>query len=214
MKELKRTDRLTIISILVVAVLAIGYFTLRTPDVRFTRTVRESIPLITAGQDLISPEKVAKLAGTGDAAYYIIDLRSPIEFHKSHIPDAVNIPAQNILDPDNQSLLKKLAEQSKTVILYSQDQVQSNSVWIILKQIGFDHINVMPGGFQYYSSMNTDLNNLNEVRGFTMEKPTYDFPAILDSLSGDQPSAVASPGKTEPVQLIKREKKSQAEGGC
>jgi rhodanese-related sulfurtransferase len=214
MKELNRTDRLTIASLLVAAIFVIGFITIRKPEVEFKRSVGKSIPLITNGQDIIYPEDVALIAEAGDQAYYIIDLRSPVEFQKSHIGPATNIPIQKILDQETQNLFKKLVKDSIIVVLYGQDQLQANSAWMILKQLGFDNLRVMPGGFDYYSASSLDLYDLPAIPEYMVEEPKYDYWGVLDSLSGSQPAGNVNVKASEPVQLIKKAKKSQAEGGC
>jgi rhodanese-related sulfurtransferase len=214
MKELNRTDRLTIASLLIAVIFLIGYFTLRTPDIRFSRSVAESIPLIVSGTDIIYPEDVAVIAESNDKGYYIVDLRSPVEYRKAHIANSSNIPVQNILDTETQEILKKLKNDSITVVLYSHDQLQANSAWVILKEIGFDNIRVMPGGFDYYSNSSLDFYDLPAIPVYMTEEPKYDFWGILDSLSGGQPSGNVNLNSAEPIQIIKKEKKSHAEGGC
>jgi rhodanese-related sulfurtransferase len=213
MKELNRTDRLTIASILVVIILVVGLLTIKWNELRLTRSLEESIPLVMSGQDIIFPEDVAVIAESGDKAFFMIDLRSHVDFQKSHIGNARNVPIQKILDDKNLGLLNDLAEDSITVVLYGEDQLQANSAWVLLKQMSFDNIKVMPGGFDYYSTSTLDLYDLPAIPEYMVEEPKYDFWAVLDSLSAGQ-SAENSKVISEPVQLIKREKKSQTEGGC
>ena len=213
MKELNRTDRLTIASILVVIILVIGLLTIKWNELRLTRSLEESIPLVMSGQDIIFAEDVAVIAESGDKAFFLIDLRSPVDFQKSHIGNARNIPIQKILEDKNLGLLNDLAEDSVTVVLYGEDQLQANSAWVLLKQMSFDNIKVMPGGFDYYSTSSLDLYDLPATPEYMVEEPKFDFWAVLDSLSAGQPAANVNVS-SEPIQLIKREKKTQAEGGC
>jgi rhodanese-related sulfurtransferase len=213
MKELNRTDRLTIASLLVVSVLIIGFITIKRNELHFTRSFEESIPLVKSGQDIIYPEDVATIVSSGDSKYSLIDLRSPVEYQKSHIGDARNIPMQKILEKENLSFLKDLATDSVTVVLYGKDQLQANSTWVLLKQLSFDNIKVMLGGFDYYSTSSLDLYDLPAIPAYMVEEPKYDFWGVLDSLSVGK-SSESSNTTTEPIQLIKKEKNSKAEGGC
>jgi len=214
MKELNRTGRLTIASLIVAAILVIGFITLKRPDIEFTRSPGQSIPLITIGQDIIYPEDVTGIVESGDATYIIFDLRSPVDFQKSHIGNARNIPIQDLFEYKNLKLIKKLAKDSISIILYGNDQLQANGAWMLLKQMSFDNIKVMPGGFDYYSTSSLDLYDLPDIPENLDEEPKYDYRGVLDSLSGDQPSNNKNITSGEPIQIIKREKKSKAEGGC
>lgn len=213
MKELNRTDRLTIASILVVIILVIGLLTIKWNELRLTRSLEESIPLVMSGQDIIFPEDVAVIAESGDKAFFLIDLRNPVDFQKSHIGNARNIPIQKILEDKNLGLLNDLAEDSVTAVFYGEDQLQANSAWVLLKQMSFDNIKVMPGGFDYYSTSSLDLYDLPAIPEYMAEEPKYDFWAVLDSLSAGKPAANVNVS-SEPIQVIKREKKTQTEGGC
>jgi rhodanese-related sulfurtransferase len=214
MKELNRTDRLTIASILAAIIIIIGFFTLKKTEIKFSRSVEQSIPFILEGKDIIFPERVAVISELEDPAYQIIDLRSPVEFQRSHIGKAINIPIQKILDEEYLDLFIKLKKDSIIGIIYSQDQLQANSAWMLLKQMGFDNLRVMPGGYNYYSTSSLDLNDLPAFPEYMVEKPKYDFLGVLDSFSGHLSSGNLNIITPEPVQLIKKEKKSQAEGGC
>lgn len=214
MKELNRTDRLTIAALIVAAILVIGFITLKRPDIEFTRSLEQSIPLLKSGQDNIYPKDVAGIVESGDATFFIIDLRSPEDFHKSHIGNAQNIPLQDLLASENLRLIKKLAKDSIIIVLYGHDQLQANGAWMLLKQLAFDNIKVMPGGFDYYSTSSLDLYELPEIPVYMVEEPKYDYRGVLDSLSGDQPVENLNINANEPVQVIKRKKKSNTEGGC
>jgi 3-mercaptopyruvate sulfurtransferase SseA len=214
MKELNRTDRLTIASLIAVSILAIGLLTIKWNELRFTRSVEQSIPLINSSQEIIYPEDVASIVESGDQAYLLVDLRSPSEFYKSHIGSARNIPVQNILDDKNLRLFRDLAKDSVTVVLYAGDQLQANSAWVMLKQLNLDNIKVMPGGFSYYSNSSLDMYDLPAVPEYMVEEPKYDYWGVLDSLSGDQPAGQANINAGEPLPVIKKDKKTKSEGGC
>jgi rhodanese-related sulfurtransferase len=212
MKELNRTDRLTIASIIIVLILVIGLITIKWNELRFSRSIGQSITMVKAAQDIISPEDVATIAKSGDNDYFLLDLRSPVDYQKSHIGNAFNIPIQKILENENLHKLRNLAKKSVTVIIYGEDQLKANSAWVLLKQLGFDNIKVMRGGYDYFSSAER-IQNLQAMPGNLVEEPKYDFKAVQDSLSAGSP-AENNTVTGEPVQLIKRNKKSKAEGGC
>jgi len=213
MKELNRTDRLTIATVFLAIVFIIGLVTMRQPDTSFTLTASQTLDQITTSSDLISPEEVNQLVTQNDNQHYIIDLRSPVDYRRSHIDNATNIPIQELLSKESMAFFEMAKTQKSNVILYGKDQLEANSAWMILRQIGFDNLLVMPGGFNYYSFLVNKFEDAEISKTFIVDEPLVNFKAILDSLGtpGSKPEVTERP---EPVKIIKREKKSAAEGGC
>jgi len=213
MKELNRTDRLTIATLLIAVILIIGLVTLKQPEVPFTRSADETVKMIVSSQDIIIPEDVISIVKQNDKNYFLVDIRNPIEYQKSHIGQAKNIPIQEILESRNLKDFKEFAETKTTIILYGKDQLEANGAWLILKQTGFDNIKVMAGGFDYYSGARNEQSLPGIRPGYMVEEPNSDYNAILKNLGSPASKSTGSMAP-EPVKVIKREKKSAAEGGC
>lgn len=212
MKELNRTDRLTIATILVAAILVIGLVTLKKPEIQYTRSADETVSMIISSEDVILPEEVASIAKQTDDKYFLVDVRNPVDYHKAHIGQALNIPVQEILKRQNLRTFSKLSDDSVTIVLVGKDQLEVNGVWLVLKQTGYDNIRVMAGGYNYYANMSHPLSPGTEIPEYLVEKPRYDFRAVLNSFgSAGASSGIKAP---EPVNIIKKGEKSAAEGGC
>ena len=212
MKELNRTDRLNIATILVTVILVVGLVTLKKPEVPYTRSVEETARLIISTEDVIFPENVISIVTQSIDKFYIVDVRNPIEYHKSHIGQAVNIPVPEILERQNRKNFSELSDDGVTIILYGKDQLEANGVWLVLKQTGCDNIRVMSGGFDYYTYKSRPVTTSAEIPEYLVEKPRYDFRALINSFGSTGSSSGIK--ATEPVIIIKKEKKSAAEGGC
>jgi rhodanese-related sulfurtransferase len=213
MKELNRTDRLTIATVLLAIVFIIGLVTMRQPDIPFSLTASQTLDQITTSSDLISPEEVMKIVTHNDNGNLIIDLRSPVDYRRSHIDNATNIPIQELLSKESMAFFEEAKSQGAIIVLYGKDQLEANSAWMILRQIGFDNLRVMPGGFKYYSCLVNKFEDPEISKTLIVDEPLVNFKAVLDSLGtpGSRPEVTERP---EPVKIIKREKKSAAEGGC
>jgi rhodanese-related sulfurtransferase len=212
MKELNRTDRLTIATILVAVILVIGLVTLKKPDIPYARSAEETAGLIITADDAISPEDVASIVAQSNDKFYMVDVRNPIEYYKSHIGQAVNIPVPEILDRHNRKTFSKLTDDGVTIVLYGKDQLEANGVWLVLKQTGYDNIRVLSGGYDYYTGKSIILAPSAKIPGYLVEKPRCDFKAVLSSY-GSTGSSTGTKAP-EPVNIIKKEKKSATEGGC
>jgi len=65
--------------------------------------------------------------------FHLIDIRTPEEFEAGHLPDAINMPAEKLLDKKNRKILKK-----KTNLLYCSSEHMSFSASFLLRQCGYD----------------------------------------------------------------------------
>jgi rhodanese-related sulfurtransferase len=212
MKELNRTDRLTIASLLVTAILIVGLATLKQPEVQYRHTINETVNMLESSGNFISPVEVKNALIIDDESLILVDIRSPVDYQKSHIVPAINIPMQEILEKQHLKNFSDLSKKNKTIVLYGKNQTEANGAWLILKQAGFDNVLVMEGGYQYYSSMGKEIIISAAYQSNNAEKPAYNFKAVLDSLGAPISSQTAT--NPEPVKVIKKEKKSSAEGGC
>ena len=89
--------------------------------------------------DSISIYKLKKLKNIN-----IIDIRSVEKYNNRHIEGAINIPLEKMLINFNKYLSK-----SKKYYIYCQMGVQSRKLCQILKNNGYDVINV-EGGYEAY----------------------------------------------------------------
>jgi len=80
----------------------------------------------------------------------IIDVRTPDEYKKGHLPDAVNIDFRNE-DFKNQI---KMLDKNKPVFLYCLAGTRSKSASEILKKQGFKEIYDMEGGYAKWDGEN------------------------------------------------------------
>jgi len=211
MKELNRTDRLTIATVIFAIILVIGLITLKKPEIPYSLTVDEMAGVVISSTETITPGEVIAIVEQGNDNFLLVDVRNPVDYQKSHIRQSVNIPIHEILEKQNLKTFSDHAEGNKTVILYGQDQLQANGAWMVLKQTGFDNVRVLLGGFEYYDQTSTGMPG-SATSAYMAEKPVADYKAILESLGSTTASSETK--APEPVKIIKKEKKSAAEGGC
>ena len=73
---------------------------------------------------------------------HLVDIRSVEKYNSSHIPGAINIPAQKLLLNPNNFLDKNVK-----YYLYCQHGMSSRNVVNILCKLGFDVVNIS-GGYE------------------------------------------------------------------
>ena len=74
----------------------------------------------------------------------LIDIRSNIKYQNSHIPGAINIPSNNLINNPNNYLNK-----AEEYYLYCSSGHTSSSVVNILNNVGYNTKNIL-GGYNYY----------------------------------------------------------------
>lgn len=74
----------------------------------------------------------------------LIDIRDEYKFNKSHIPGAINIPSNYLINNPS-----KYLDKNKTYYLYCDSGVMSNKISKELNYLGYNTKNVV-GGYNYY----------------------------------------------------------------
>jgi len=197
-----------------ILVIVIGLLTINRPDLKFSMSMEEAIEQVILNEDEMYPEDLVGIIEMEEPGYVLIDLRNPYEFMKSHINGAVNIPSNSILDKANLKMFKQHLADSVTVVVYGQTQLEANGPWMILKQMGFQNIKVLMGGYHYFTTGPLDFYDMPEVPEYLVEEPAYDFFGVMETLgsrsieeeeSGDQPQVVIP---------TRKKKENVIEGGC
>ncbi|MEE4255541.1 MAG: rhodanese-like domain-containing protein [Bacteroidales bacterium] len=197
-----------------ILVIVIGLLTLNWPDLEYKRSLEETVEVILQEEDLVYPEDLVMIVEYEEPGYAIIDLRSPYDYIKGHINGAVNIPVNSILDKENLKTFNQYVTDSVTVVFYGKDQLEANGPWMILKQIGFDNIKVLMGGYHYFTTGPLDIYDMPEIPAYLVEEPAYDFYGTMEEMGSADLTGGAYEPQTEVVTPTRRKKASVVEGGC
>lgn len=214
MKELNRTNRLTIGALVFIFLLIIAYLFVKSPDHKYQIDVESANEAILMFEDEIFPEDVASIIEYGDSGYYFIDVRYSDDFAKGHIETADNIPLPLLLEKENIDLLNQLAKDSVTVIMYGQTQNDANGAWMLLKQMGYNNIKVMLGGYHYYTTGPLDLYDMPDIPEYLVEDPLYDYAAVIEEIGGPVTPGMDADESPETIVPVRKKKKAVVEGGC
>jgi 3-mercaptopyruvate sulfurtransferase SseA len=187
-------------------VIIAGLLTLTNPRLKYALTPEQTIVMVVSDNDGITPDKLENFLTGSTVNVEVIDIRNHYEFARGHIPGARNISAVELLEKDNIKWLKKLQEDGILVIIYGEDQIQTNGPWMVFQQIGFDNVSVLLGGYQYY----LDFKN-QKVKTYTPGKAEFNYAEVAKvSSAGNETNKSAK--KTT---IVRRKKKGAAvAGGC
>ncbi|MBP6976851.1 MAG: rhodanese-like domain-containing protein [Bacteroidales bacterium] len=169
---------------------------------------------IKGGTQFIHPDQVADMLINKDPYLRLIDVRSPDEYDKFHLPGAINVPLDNILSDQWTDILDQDVNMN---VLYSNGTTHSNEAWMIVRQLGYTNNFVLEGGLNYWveTIMNPSAPSSTSPAD---EFARYDFRKGAGMALGagsvtpsQQESASTSP---KPTITTKIKKKKVASGGC
>ncbi len=204
--------RTVITMVLFVVIIVIGLVTLKSPRLTYTLTPLQTLNLVSSNSGSVYPYQLdAVLKGTIDTVI-LIDIRNKFEYSKGHIDGAENISAYDLTNKENIKRLKDLKKEGMAVILYGNNQLEANGPWMVFRQLGFDNVKLLLGGYQYYTLHKNDLAKTKDDKSYILMQPDYNYSEVA--------KATASPGsdikkETKKAPVIKRKKKTKATaGGC
>ncbi len=96
-----------------------------------------------SGEIYFSVDEVARFVNNEDSTVQLIDLRTSDEFTKCNIPGSVNIPFNDLLNPNWAGNFNQ--ENIRTVFYGNGDQL-ANIAWTIATGLGYKNCLVMNGG--------------------------------------------------------------------
>jgi len=206
MKELEKTKRISIASVVFILVILIGFLTYKRPKYLYDITPEVAVENIVANDFLIALNELPNSGST------IIDIRSQIEFQKGHLQNAINIQAPELLNKENAAIFNKLKSKNVTAILYGTNPNQALAPYMVLNQLGYTNIKVATIDLSY-------AQNKLITKNVVVEKPAPDINAfIAESIKKSnvkpKPKPVAKKPTPKKVIPIKKKKKMPTEGGC
>lgn len=203
MKELEKTKRISIASVLFILVILIGLITYKRP--KYIYNVTPKIAL----KNSISKNFLIVMNEIPAANTVIIDIRSPFEYEKGHLDNAINIHATEILKDENKIILDQLKSKNTTCILYGANPNEALAPYMVLQQLGYQNLRIATINISY--TQNKLVTTTIEI-----EKSNVDINAFIEE---SLKKAMVKPKATTPsppkkVISVKKKKKSPTEGGC
>jgi rhodanese-related sulfurtransferase len=212
MKENSNTKSLVIGVLIFVGVLLIGFLFSKSSSLPFKLSPQATIDYLMEADYQILPEDVDYYVEFEEPGYVYVDIRNPYEFAKGNIATSVNIPQTDLLQEESLAFFDAAQHDSLTVVLIHKDEASVTGPWLILKQLGYDNLMAMKGGWNYYANESLDPYDMPEVPKYMVEEPAYDFVAIMEMMQASP--AAASDDAPEVVLPTRKKKKNVIEGGC
>lgn len=207
MSHSTRTRGLVVITIIAVVAFVIGFIALKDDSAAYEMTAEEALSVLNNDDNKIGLDAAKKLIASDDH-YVLVDLRSFVYFDEGHVEGAINVPFADLLTKASQE--RFLEDETQHFILYGSSASQASNAWIVLKQVGCQNIQFIPGSYDLLS------DTLEEV---PLEVATQDYKAVFDEVQKKELEAVTvgkvtKPAPTQPKVVIpvERPKKKRLEG--
>jgi len=205
MKELEKTKRISIASVLFILIILIGLLTYKRPKNLYSVNTQTTLENISTNDYLIPLNKLAEVE------HILIDIRSQYEFEKGHLENAINIYTPEILSDENTEVFNKLKSDNTTVILYGTNPDEALEPYMLLYQLGYPNLKIL-------LVENSYSQNKLITKNVEIEKSVGDVNAFIDESIKKANIKSKPKAKTPPppkrVIAVKKKKKMPAEGGC
>ncbi len=156
----------------------------------------------------ISSDDLAKSIINGDPSIQLIDVRPETEFNKFHLPGAISVPLEKIMDEE---FIDYFDQDIRKNIIYSNGTVYSGQAWMLLRRHKFPNLTILQGGLNNWAK--TILQPVEpEQTASSDEFERYNFrKAAAVYFTGSKPIENKTVKKKKP---IGRKKKKSVDGGC
>ncbi|MFZ0491335.1 MAG: rhodanese-like domain-containing protein [Salegentibacter sp.] len=204
MKELEKVKRISIASTLFILAVLIGVLTYERPENLYAMTTKSTLEHLTNSDYLISINDI----NSPDIA--LVDVRSPYEFEKGHLKNAINISTPEILEEKNKGIFQELKDSKKVAVLYGKDLEEANIPFLLLYQLGYDNLKML-------SVDNMYLQNKLITQPTDIEEPIADIQGFINESVKSTKGEVKVKDKVpvpKKIITVKKKKKKPVEGGC
>lgn len=205
--EKKKTQLLSYgIASLVVAVIIITAIAINHSDLPYKLTPQEALDQLKNKDNFIDPMVTFDKAAPKTV---FIDVRNPHDYAFNHLENAINIPAERILQEDYLENIREIEENDNTIILYGSVPQQVAGPWMLLKQVGISNLKMYAGTFdQLMSNEPVAASIYNEI-------PVIDTTALSKKVEPAlKVSAPKAPAPKKEVVPLRVEPAPESGGGC
>ncbi len=207
--ELNPWRTLIALSVFVIVII-VGFLTMSKPLLTYKLDMNQSVNELKNADELFYPWQLDSFL-TGKLQNVVLyDIRDNFVYGQGHIPGAENMSANDLSKEENIKRLEDLDQKGVTVVLYGENQLQANGPWMLFRQVGFNNVKVLAGGYQYYVANKDNLMAAKSKDDFLKGIPRYDYAKMAAPKDGDEISVADK----KPVTVRRRAKTSAVAGGC
>ncbi len=117
---------------------------------QYKLTANELLEEAVSYEPYVHPDNVADMLINEDPILQLIDVRTPDDYEKYHLPGAINIPLPDLLSSEYEDVIN---QDTKMNVFYSNGTLKSNEAWMITRQLGYENNYVLQGGMNYWAEV-------------------------------------------------------------
>jgi len=179
----------------------------------FKLTAQQMLNAVNDGTEMVHPDLLADWLVNKDPSIQLIDVRSPAEFEKFHLDQAINVPRADILSPDYREIWDQGV---KFNVIYSNGSTTAHDAWMILRQLGYQNIGVLMGGLNYWTEVVMNPKSPAAILPDD-EIAKYEFrKGASQALGGGSATTATAPTESDvqKPKIVPRKAKKAPQGGC
>ena len=203
MKELEKTKRISIATVLFILVVLIAVLSYKRPKHIYSINAQNTLEKIESADYFVSLNEI------NNTENFLIDIRNQFEFEKGHLENAINIYAPEILNKQNSEIFDQFKEDDKTAILYGTNPNEVIAPYLLLYQLGNNNIKILAAEISY--SQNKLITKYVEIEKSVADVNAFINESVKKAAVKPKPIIKKVPRKVLP---IKKKKKRAPEGGC
>lgn len=202
----------TVIALVLFAVvIVVGLLTVTNPRLKYAQPINETIDMVVWEEGVVFPYELSDVIEGSIDTVVLIDIRNTFKFGRGHIKGAENITAIKLLNKENIERLEQLKAEGLVVVIYADNQLDANGPWMVLRQLGFDNVKILLGGYAYYKQYETNLADTYGDEAYLNGSAAYDYAEVASSSNTVNDESGDSKSK---VTFVRKKKTAVAEGGC
>jgi len=202
----------TLITLVVfVIVIIVGFLTMHKPLMTYKLDMKQSLSMLSKPDACFQPWQLVDVLNKKDKNVVLVDIRNNFDYGQGHIPGSENISAYDLTKKENIERLKSFKKQGLTVVLYGDNQLQANAPWMLFRQVGFDNVKLLLGGYDYYKIHEDSLSKTKNDTSYLKGIPRYNFAKVASSKNT---TTVSTKKVKKPVIIRRKKKAAVASGGC
>ena len=194
-----------------VIILIVGFVTMRKPLLTYKLDMKQSVQQLDNPEAYFYPWQLENFLQKKMQNVVLYDIRNNFTYGQGHIPGAENLSANDLSQKESIKRLEELKDKNVTVVLYGNDQLQANGPWMLFRQVGFDNVKVLLGGYNYYVQHKDNLAATKSDTSYLKGVPKFDYAEMAAPKDG---SAIQSTTEKKPVEVRRRKKTTVVAGGC
>ena len=216
MKELEKTQRISIAAVLTILAVLIAVISYKKPKHLYDSNTKETLAKITNTTYFINQSDI------DPSQQVLIDIRNQFDYDRGHLENALNMYTPEILSDANTDALEAIKNEGKTIVLYGNNPSETVTAFMLLTQLGFNQVKILSVTNSYYQNKlitkDTTLETaVADISGFIKES-VEKTEAIMakKSKSSFKTKPTSTVKTTTPTKVIpkKKKKKAPVEGGC